>query len=332
MIISTKSPVRWRQFANRKHIVMEIGLRGKRALITGGASGIGQGIVKALADHGVDVVLTYVSSAHGAQETVAYAHSRGVKAVAYQADLTDEASVNRVVADTQSFLGGIDIMVTNAGGILGRKQTTEITRQTWDDAFALNVTSTFLCCKAVIPGMIAQGGGNIVMMSSQAAFDGGGVGSTYSSARVLRANSLVRVAEATELSDQIVATREFRRRLERTVLELSDASRVSRSDAAQNGGRFAIDDDDAFDGEDFSKPGVAVVTSNEAHDSAPFDSVNETEGPKNSDPAVSNRRSCRGLVSSYTRAPSLPGCSRAIQGPTNRSRKEAAPALASGPC
>ena len=159
--------------------MMDIGLRGKRALITGGASGIGQGIVKALADHGVDVVLTYVSSSQGAQETVAYAQSRGVKAVAYQADLTDEAAVTRVVADAQKFLGGIDIMVTNAGGILGRKQTTEITRQTWDDAFALNVTSTFLCCKAVIPGMIAQGGGNIVMMSSQAAFDGGGVGSTY---------------------------------------------------------------------------------------------------------------------------------------------------------
>ena len=157
----------------------DIGLRGKRALITGGASGIGQGVVKALADQGVDVVLTYISSAQGAQETIAYAQACGVKAKALRADLTDEAAVTQAVADAQGFMGGIDILVTNAGGILGRKPTLEITRQTWDDAFALNVTSTFMCCKAVIPAMIAQGGGTIIMMSSQAAFDGGGVGTTY---------------------------------------------------------------------------------------------------------------------------------------------------------
>lgn len=157
----------------------EYGLRGKRALITGGASGIGRGIVEALAEHGADVVLTYLSSADGANETVEFAQTHGVKAHAIKADLTDETAVNHVVAETQRLLGGIDILVTNTGGILGRKATLDITRETWDKAFALNVTSTFLCCKAVIPGMIAQGGGNIVLMSSQAAFDGGGVGSSY---------------------------------------------------------------------------------------------------------------------------------------------------------
>ena len=157
----------------------DMGLRGKRALITGGASGIGQGIVNALADQGVDVVLTYISSDQGAKDTVQYAQSRRVKAKALRADLTNEGAVITAVADAQAFLGGIDILVTNAGGILGRKPTLEISRQTWDDAFALNVTSTFLCCKAVIPTMMSQGGGNIILMSSQAAFDGGGVGSTY---------------------------------------------------------------------------------------------------------------------------------------------------------
>lgn len=157
----------------------DYGLRGQRALVTGGASGIGRGIVEALAAHGVDVVLTYLSSDAGARETVAVAQSHGVKAYALQADLTDEAAVNHVVSETQRLLGGIDILVTNAGGILGRIGTLDLTREIWDNAFALNVTSTFLCCKAVIPGMIAQGSGNIVLMSSQAAFDGGGVGSAY---------------------------------------------------------------------------------------------------------------------------------------------------------
>jgi len=157
----------------------DYGLRGQRALVTGGASGIGRGIVEALAAHGVDVVLTYLSSDAGARETVAVAQSHGVKAYALQADLTDEAAVNHVVSETQRLLGGIDILVTNAGGILGRIGTLDLTREIWDNAFALNVTSTFLCCKAVIPGMTAQGSGNIVLMSSQAAFDGGGVGSAY---------------------------------------------------------------------------------------------------------------------------------------------------------
>ena len=157
----------------------DYGLRGQRALVTGGASGIGRGIVEALAAHGVDVVLTYLSSDAGARETVAVAQSHGVKAYALQADLTDEAAVNHVVSETQRLLGGIDILVANAGGILGRIGTLDLTREIWDNAFALNVTSTFLCCKAVIPGMIAQGNGNIVLMSSQAAFDGGGVGSAY---------------------------------------------------------------------------------------------------------------------------------------------------------
>lgn len=157
----------------------DYGLRGQRALVTGGASGIGRGIVEALAAHGVDVVLTYLSSDVGARETVAVAQSHGVKAYALQADLTDEAAVNHVVSETQRLLGGIDMLVTNAGGILGRIGTLDLNREIWDNAFALNVTSTFLCCKAVIPGMITQGSGNIVLMSSQAAFDGGGVGSAY---------------------------------------------------------------------------------------------------------------------------------------------------------
>jgi 3-oxoacyl-[acyl-carrier protein] reductase len=129
----------------------DYGLRGKRALVTGGASGIGRGIVEALAEHGADVVLTYLSSADGATEIVAFAQKHGVKAYAMQADLTDEAAVNHVVAETQQLLGGIDILVTNTGGILGRKPTLEITRMM--NGSSIRPTSSPFTSKTAYPAL-----------------------------------------------------------------------------------------------------------------------------------------------------------------------------------
>lgn len=158
---------------------MDFGLQGQVLLITGGASGIGRGIAVAFAKQGVNVALTYMSSAAGAAETVAEIESYGVSGLAIQADLTKEDVVESVIAQTIERFGKIDTLITNSGGLLQRSPVQECTLDLWNEAFAVNVTSTFLCCRGVIPHMIKAGKGNIITMSSLAAHNGGGVGATH---------------------------------------------------------------------------------------------------------------------------------------------------------
>lgn len=158
---------------------MDFGLQGQVLLITGGASGIGRGVAVAFAKQGVHVALTYMSSAAGAAETVAEIESYGVSALAIQADLTKEDVVESVVAQTIERFGKIDTLITNSGGLLQRSSVQDCSLELWNQAFAVNVTSMFLCCRAVIPHMIQAGKGNIITMSSLAAHNGGGVGATH---------------------------------------------------------------------------------------------------------------------------------------------------------
>ncbi|RYG85456.1 SDR family NAD(P)-dependent oxidoreductase, partial [bacterium] len=90
-------------------------LKGKRALVTGAARGIGAGIARALADRGPDVAITYERSADRAAELVGELLKKGVKAVAIQADSADPAAVKRSVGEAAAALGGLDILVNNAG-------------------------------------------------------------------------------------------------------------------------------------------------------------------------------------------------------------------------
>src|SRR4051794_33807660 len=95
-------------------------LSGRIALVTGGASGIGRASSVALAREGADVAFTYFSSADEAKAVSAEIGKLGRKGLALEADMTDEATVERVVAETEEKLGAIDILFANAGGILQR--------------------------------------------------------------------------------------------------------------------------------------------------------------------------------------------------------------------
>jgi len=158
---------------------MEMGKRGQRVVVTGGASGIGRGIAEAFGRDGARVVLTYFSSEEGAAETVAVIEAAGGQARAVRADLTQEADVERVVAATVDWCGGIDVLVANTGGLLKRSRVVDCSRALWDEVLAVNLTSTFLCCRAAIPPMERDGQGCIITMSSLAAHDGGGPGSSH---------------------------------------------------------------------------------------------------------------------------------------------------------
>jgi len=154
-------------------------LSGRIALVTGGASGIGRASSLALAREGADVALTYFSSAEEAGQVSAAIEKLGRRALSLEADMTDEATVERVVADTEGKLGPIDILFANAGGILKRIRSTEATLDLWNACFTLNVTSTFLVCRAALKRMEKRRRGAIITMSSLAAFSGGGPGATH---------------------------------------------------------------------------------------------------------------------------------------------------------
>lgn len=156
-----------------------MGLYGQRVLVTGGASGIGRGIAEAFGRHGARVALTYFASEQGAAETVAAIEAAGGQALSIPADLTHESDVERVIAATVECFGGIDVLVTNAGGLIKRSRAADCSRALWDEALAVNLTSTFLCCRAVIPHMERAGQGCIITISSLAAHDGGGAGSSH---------------------------------------------------------------------------------------------------------------------------------------------------------
>ncbi|MFI4997968.1 MAG: SDR family NAD(P)-dependent oxidoreductase, partial [Hyphomicrobiales bacterium] len=154
-------------------------LSGRVALVTGGASGIGRASSIALAREGADVALTYFSSADEARSVAAEIEKLGRRALALEADMTDAATVERIVAQTEEKLGPIEILFANAGGILKRVRSIDASLDLWNQVFAVNVTSTFLVCQAVLKRMEKRKRGAIITMSSLAAFTGGGPGATH---------------------------------------------------------------------------------------------------------------------------------------------------------
>lgn len=157
---------------------MELNLKGKTAFVTGGNIGIGRAISIALARCGADVALTYFSHSAEGEETVKTIEQMGGKAFAFQLDATDGKQVKEIVADVAEALGGnIDILINNAGHLVGRSPIVDMTDEQWFQTINVNLTSTFFCTRAVLPFM-NSGWGRIVNMSSLAARNGGGNGAT----------------------------------------------------------------------------------------------------------------------------------------------------------
>ncbi|HET7095108.1 MAG TPA: glucose 1-dehydrogenase [Thermomicrobiales bacterium] len=156
-----------------------LGLAGKVILVTGGGSGIGRGIAEAFGRAGSRVALTYRDSADGARDVVAAIEDRGGEALALAADLTDEAEVARVFDAVAERFGGLDTLVTNSGGLLQRSRIADCSLDLWNQAIAVNLTSTYLCCRAALKIMEPARSGAIVTISSLAGLNGGGAGSAH---------------------------------------------------------------------------------------------------------------------------------------------------------
>ena len=139
-------------------------LKNKVAIVTGGARGIGEAIVRAYAAEGAHAVIADVETA----KADALAAELGGKSLAIRLDVRDKASIDAMVDAVVSKLGGVDILVNNAG-IFNMGPLSEITEDDFDRQFGVNVRGLFFVTKAVAEQMVAQGrGGKIINMSSQA--------------------------------------------------------------------------------------------------------------------------------------------------------------------
>ncbi|BCJ38628.1 3-oxoacyl-ACP reductase [Actinocatenispora thailandica] len=163
---------------------MTFDLTGTRALVTGAGHGIGRGIAYALADAGADVVVHHGHSAEAAAETVAGIEQRGRKALALAADVTATDQVSGLVTEAIEFLGGLDVLVCNAGHLVGRATAETMTDEHFAATIDVNLTATFRTVRASIGALRESGRGRIVTMASLAAHNGGGAGSSaYAAAK-----------------------------------------------------------------------------------------------------------------------------------------------------
>ena len=161
-----------------------LSLKGMNALVTAGGQGLGKAICMELASQGCNVAVHYRSSADGARECVERAKSLGLKAIAVQGDLTLEADVQRVVDEAAKALGGLSILVNNAGDLVGRRTLAELDLAFWEKVQAVNVKSLLLVTQAALPHLQAAGGASIVNLASLAGRKGGHPGSlAYSAAK-----------------------------------------------------------------------------------------------------------------------------------------------------
>jgi NAD(P)-dependent dehydrogenase (short-subunit alcohol dehydrogenase family) len=155
----------------------ELRLRGKTALITGGAGGIGRAAAALFAREGAAVSLVDVNEEEGRQVASEIARAGG-RAIFEHADVTSAADCKRTVERTAREFGGIQILFNNAG-IIRRASVVEITEAEWDEVMALNVKSIFFMCREVIPLMAAAQGGSIVNTASGWGLAGGARAAAY---------------------------------------------------------------------------------------------------------------------------------------------------------
>jgi NAD(P)-dependent dehydrogenase (short-subunit alcohol dehydrogenase family) len=146
-------------------------VEGKVALVTGGASGIGEAVVEMLAQEGATVVATDIDELRG-PELVAGINKAGGKAVFLQQDVTSEARWAEIVSEIDKRFGRLDVLVSNAGIGIAVPSVVDMTFADWRRQTAINLDGVFLSVKYSLPLMRKNGGGSVIMMSSLAGLRG----------------------------------------------------------------------------------------------------------------------------------------------------------------
>jgi 3-oxoacyl-[acyl-carrier protein] reductase len=176
-------------------------LVGKRALVTGAEQGIGKAVAEGLLNAGCDLAVHYYMGEEGPRELAALAEGLGRRCRAFQADLTDEPAAVAMVKQAAAFLGGLDVLVNNVGGLVERRILDKVDTAFWRRVIDLNLTTMMLITREAAPHLAAAGASSIVNLASLAGRKGGHPGSLVYSMTKGAVLTFTR-ALATELAPQ----------------------------------------------------------------------------------------------------------------------------------
>ncbi len=140
-------------------------LTGKRAVVTGASSGLGQAIAIGLAEAGADVASLYLTAPDGAEESVAAIKGAGRQSLFREGDVSDVDQVDAFAAEVEAAWGGIDIWVNNAARLLVRGFT-RMAVEEWHDLMGSNLHGYYYGCRAAVHRMLRQGSGRIINIAS----------------------------------------------------------------------------------------------------------------------------------------------------------------------
>ncbi len=169
---------------------------GKAAVITGGGTGVGRATALELARRGCAVLINYSRSKEDAEQTAADIAALGVRGIAVQADVTDDAACRRMIDLAVREFGRLDILVNNAGvtSFIKHDNLEGVGLEDWDRIFSTNVIGTFQCSRAARAALSASGNGEIVNVSSVAGIAGTGSSIPYCASKAALNNMTVTLA------------------------------------------------------------------------------------------------------------------------------------------
>jgi 3-oxoacyl-[acyl-carrier protein] reductase len=171
-------------------------IQGKAAIVTGAGTGVGRALALQLARGGCSVLLNYCHSKDGAENAASEARELGVKAIAHQADVSQDDACREMVATATRELGRLDILVNNAGTtkFIPHAELESVTEADWDEILSVNLKGPFYCSRAAKAAMQASGGGDIVMTSSVAGLIGQGSSIPYCASKAALNNLVITLA------------------------------------------------------------------------------------------------------------------------------------------
>jgi len=161
-----------------------MGQERKVALVTGSATGIGRAVAVRFAKQGMAIAVNYSRSEKEANETVAEIEQHNVPALLCRADVSDDGAVRDMVARCRAELGGLDVLVNNAGTTRFIEHTNldAVTDDIWDEILDVNLKGTFYCCRAALP-LLQERVGCIVNVTSVAGLQGNGSSIPYAASK-----------------------------------------------------------------------------------------------------------------------------------------------------